>query len=91
MACDVISLDGCCAASTPLTGEIEVVSALAADMAFADMVVERFSRIAAFAAALPLTCEIVDSSALCRLHLRRLLQALLLCCCLHSLRNRLRC
>jgi hypothetical protein len=35
---DVVALDGCRAAVAPLAGQIEVVSALAADMALTDVV-----------------------------------------------------
>jgi hypothetical protein len=38
MRSDVITLDRCGAAVTPLTGEVEVVCAFAANMAFANMV-----------------------------------------------------
>lgn len=41
---DVITLDGGGAASTPLTGEVEVVGALATDMALADVVLRIVSR-----------------------------------------------
>lgn len=37
---DVIALDGGGATCAPLTGEVEVVGALAADVAFADVVLE---------------------------------------------------
>lgn len=38
MRSDVVALDSGSAASTPLTGEVEVVCALAADMALANMI-----------------------------------------------------
>ena len=38
---DVVTLDGGGATCAPLTGQVEVVGALAADMAFADVVLER--------------------------------------------------
>lgn len=37
---DVIALDGRCAACSPLAGQVEIVSALAPDMAFAHVVLQ---------------------------------------------------
>jgi hypothetical protein len=34
---DVVAFDGCRTAATPLTGQIEVVGALTADVSFTDM------------------------------------------------------
>ena len=36
--CDMVALDGSGAAVTPLASQVEIVCALATDMAFADMV-----------------------------------------------------
>ena len=67
---DVVALDGRCAACTPLTRKIEVVSALPANMALADMVVEALGRVGSFAASLPLAGEIVDGTRWRALHWR---------------------
>jgi len=40
---DVVAFDSGGAASSPLTGQVEVVCALATDVTFADVVVEGFS------------------------------------------------
>jgi hypothetical protein len=40
---DVVAFDGGGSAGTPLAGEVEVVGALAADMALADVVLDRWS------------------------------------------------
>jgi hypothetical protein len=46
VGCDVVAFHGGRAAGTPLAGEVEVVCALAADMAFADVVLAlRVSRV----------------------------------------------
>lgn len=38
MRCDVVALDSCSAACAPLTGQVEVVGALASDVTLAYMV-----------------------------------------------------
>lgn len=41
---NVVTLDGSCAASVPLAGQAQVVGALAADMAFANVILSNHSR-----------------------------------------------
>jgi hypothetical protein len=98
MGGDVITLDRRGAAVAPLTGEVEVVGALAADMAFADVVIELFSTRASLAAVLPLADELVGRHRASRvdrrwrrwllLLLRRLLLRRLLLLLLLLLRRR---
>lgn len=41
MRCNMIALDGGCATASPLTGQVEVVSTLAPDMTFTNMLLQK--------------------------------------------------
>lgn len=56
---DVVTLDGCCAAIVPATGQVQIISALATDMALADVVIEGLRRLAALGTFVPLASEVV--------------------------------
>lgn len=43
VGCDVVAFDGCGAAASPLTSQVQIVGTFAAYMSFADMFVEGFS------------------------------------------------
>lgn len=57
---NVVALDGGCATRSPLAGQVEVVGALAANMAFANVVIKCFGVLASLTATLPLTGQVVD-------------------------------
>lgn len=56
---DMVPLDGRGAAHIPSASQVQVVCALASDMALADMVIEGFRGLAALGAFVPLTSEVV--------------------------------
>lgn len=56
---DVVALDGGCAAIVPAAGQIEIVSALATDMALTNVVIEGLGRLAALGTFVPLASEVV--------------------------------
>jgi hypothetical protein len=60
---DVITLDSRCAAIAPLTSEVQVVGALAADMALADVVIKLLCGGASLTTVLPLADERVAANA----------------------------
>ena len=59
---DVVALDGGCAAIVPAAGQVEIVSALATDMALTDVVIEGLGRLAALGTFVPLASEVVVAS-----------------------------
>lgn len=56
---DVVALDGGCAAIVPAAGQVQIVSALATDMALANVVIEGLGRLAALGTFVPLASEVV--------------------------------
>jgi hypothetical protein len=56
---DMVALDGRGAAHIPSAGQVQVVCALASDMALADMVIEGLGGLAAFGTFVPLTSEVI--------------------------------
>jgi len=64
--CDVIALDGCDAARTPVASQVEVVCALATDVTFAYVLIKSLSCLMAFTTVQPLASEGVDSAALAK-------------------------
>jgi hypothetical protein len=61
---DVVALDCGGAAEVPSPGEVQIVGALASNMAFADMLVESLWGFAVLAALVPLTSKVVISSSM---------------------------
>lgn len=56
---NVITLDGCCAAIVPATGQVQIISALATDMTLTDVIIEGLRRLAALGTFVPLASEVV--------------------------------
>lgn len=56
---DVVALDGCCAAIIPATGQVQVISTLATDMALTNVVIESLGRLAALGTFVPLASEVI--------------------------------
>jgi hypothetical protein len=56
---DVVALHGCRAAVVPATRQVQVVGALATNMALTDMVIESLGRLAALSTFVPLAGEVV--------------------------------
>lgn len=57
--CDVVALDGGCAAIVPAAGQVQIISALATDMALTNVVIEGLGRLAALDTFVPLASEVV--------------------------------